>query len=93
MLKCLCEITSLIGSLFINSGACYGLLAFLDIKRDSDFEMDRFFSLFQAAVSCSKWNKIRLGPSFVWCPSGHRSWTIVVLAVLYINNITTNIDS
>ena len=56
MLKCLCEVTSLIDSLFINSGAWYGLLAFLDIKRDSDFEMDRFFSLFQAAASCSKWN-------------------------------------
>ena len=43
MLQCLCEVTSLIGSSFINSGTWYGLLAFLDIKRDSDFEMDRFF--------------------------------------------------
>ena len=70
MLKCLCEVTSLIDSLFINSGAWYGLLAFLDIKRDSDFEMDRFFSLFQAAASCSKWNKIRLGPVLSGIPQG-----------------------
>ena len=38
-----------------------------------DSEMDIFFSLFQAAASCSKWNKIRLSPRFVGCPSGHRS--------------------
>ena len=31
--------------------------------------MDRFFSLFQTAASCSKWNKIRLGPR----PGGYRS--------------------
>ena len=40
-----------------------------------------FFSLFQAVASCSKWNKIRLGPRSVRCPSGHRSWPIVVLTV------------
>ena len=27
--------------------------------------MDRFFSVFQAAARCSKWNKIRLGPRFI----------------------------
>ena len=40
-----------------------------------------FFSLFQTAASCSKWNKIRLGLRFVRCPSGHRPWTTVVLNV------------
>ena len=39
--------------------------------------MDRFFSLFHTAASCSKWNKIRLGPRFVRCLSGHRPWTSV----------------
>ena len=46
-----------------------------------DSEMDRFFSLFQTAASCSKWNKIGLGLRFVRCPSGHRPWTSVVLIV------------
>ena len=53
--------------------------------------MDRFFFLFQTAASCSKWNEIRLGPRFVRCPSGHRPWP--VLFALYINDITTDIDS
>ena len=44
-------------------------------------EMDRVFSVFQTAASCSKWNKIRLGHRFVRCPSGHRPWTSVVLIV------------
>ena len=40
------------------------------------------FYLFQApAASCAKWNKIKLGPRLVRCPSGHRSWIIVVLIV------------
>ena len=30
-------------------------------------------------ASCSKRNKIRLGPRFVRCPSGHRPWASVVL--------------
>ena len=34
-----------------------------------------------AAASCIKWNKVRLGHRFVRCPSGHRSWTIVVRTV------------
>ena len=53
--------------------------------------MDRFFSLFQTAASCSKWNKISLGHRFVRCPSGHRPWTSVVLIVYH--DITTDIDS
>ena len=53
--------------------------------------MDRFFSLFQKAASCSKWNKIRLGPRFVRCPSRHHPWTSVVLIVF--NDITTDTDS
>ena len=44
-------------------------------------EMNRFFSMFQIAASCSKWIKIRLGHRFVRCPSGHHPWTIVVLIV------------
>ena len=31
--------------------------------------------------SCCKWGKIWLGSSFVWCPPGHRSWSLVVLSV------------
>ena len=58
-----------------------------------DSEMDRFFSLFQTAASCSKWNKIRLGLRFVRCPSGHRRWTSVVLIVYqrYHNRIDSEI--
>ena len=52
--------------------------------------MDRFFSLFQTTANCSKWNKFGLGLRFVTCPSGHRSWTSVIL---YINDITTDTDS
>ena len=43
--------------------------------------MDRFFSLLQTTTSCCKWSKIWLGSSFVGCPPGHRSWSLVVLAV------------
>ena len=49
--------------------------------RWKDFEMDRFFSLFQAAASCSKWNRIRLDLRVVSCPSRYPSWTIVGLIV------------
>ena len=35
--------------------------------------IDSFLCFRQQRV---KWNKIRLGPGFVRCPSGHHSWTI-----------------
>ena len=41
---------------------------------------DSFLCFRQQRVE-AKWNKIRVGPRFVRCPSGHRSWTIVVLTV------------
>ena len=53
--------------------------------------MDRFFSLFQAAASCSKWNKIRLGPRFSLVPQATVRGPL--LLSLYINNTTTDTDS
>ena len=50
-------------------------------NRWQDIEMDRFLSMFQTTTSCCKWRKIQLGPSFVGCPPGHRSWSLVVLSV------------
>ena len=55
--------------------------------------MDRFFSLFQAAASCNKWNKIRLGPCFVRFPSEHIVVLGPLLFSLYINDITTDNES
>ena len=55
-----------------------------------DSEMDRFFSLFQTAASCSKWNKIRLGLRFFRFPQGT---VLGPVFALYINDITTDIDS
>ena len=53
--------------------------------------MDRFFSVVQTTESCCKQSKIRLGPGFVWCPTGLCPWSLVVS--LYINDISTDIDS
>ena len=53
--------------------------------------MDRFFSVLQTTTSCCKRSKIGLGLGFVWCPTGHCSWSLVFS--LYISNISTDIDS
>ena len=49
--------------------------------RWEDAEMDRFFSVLQTTASCCKRSKIRLGPGFVWCPTGHCPWSLVVFFV------------
>ena len=54
--------------------------------------MDRFFSVLQTTSSCCKRSKIGLGPGFVWCPTWHCSWSLIVFS-LYINDISTDIDS
>ena len=35
----------------------------------------------KTTTSCCKWSKIRLGPSFVGCPPGHFSWSLVVFSL------------
>ena len=56
--------------------------------------MDRLFSVLQTTASCCKRSKIGLGPGFVWYPTGHCPWSLVVFFVhLYINDISTDIDS
>ena len=49
--------------------------------RWEDTEMDRFFFVLQTTASCCKRCKIGLGPGFVWCPTGHCPWSLVVFFV------------
>ena len=53
--------------------------------------MDRFFSMLQTTTSCCKQSKVRLGLSFVGCPQGHCSWSL--LFSLYLNGFTSDIES
>ena len=53
----------------------------LTMESWQNIEMDRFFSLLQTTMSCCKWSKIWLGSSYVGCPPGHHSWSLVVLFV------------
>ena len=39
------------------------------------------FSVLQKSASCCKRSKIGFGPSFVWCPTGHCPWSLVVFCV------------
>ena len=45
--------------------------------------------MLQTTACCYKQRKIRLGPGFVWCPTGYCPWSHVVFFV----DILTNIDS
>ena len=49
--------------------------------RWEDTEMDRFFSVLQTTASSFKRSKIGFGPGFVWCPTGHYPWSLVVFFI------------
>ena len=50
---------------------CYGIC----------YWIDRFFSVLQTIASCCKRSKIGLSPGFVWCPTGHCPWSLIVFFV------------